>query len=111
MVVTNRPSRCTGMPVDAHRCTTDAGSPRNSDICFQPLSTSGCGLEADLVEEAGGVDGSFVGDACLDEARFDERLSEGTGLDTTLLMWMHIRCQNTSFGYTEFTHGVVMGGP
>ncbi len=84
MVVTNRPSRCTGMPVDAQRCTTDAGSPRNSDICFQPFRMPVSAVEVDLVEEGGCLEESFVGDACLDEADFDELLLDETGLDIAL---------------------------
>src|ERR1700720_349514 len=43
-VKTNGPSRCKGIPSAAHRLTTDTGSPKNSEICFQPFRDSGCGL-------------------------------------------------------------------
>jgi len=40
-VTTDRPWREIGIPVRAHRCTTEIGSPKNDAICRQPLSVSG----------------------------------------------------------------------
>src|ERR1017187_930497 len=34
-------SACRGIPSAAHRLTTDTGSPKNSEICFQPFRVSG----------------------------------------------------------------------
>jgi hypothetical protein len=42
-VETNWPSRCRGIPSAAHRLTTDTGSPKKSEICFQPFRGSSCG--------------------------------------------------------------------
>jgi hypothetical protein len=49
VVLTNRPCRRTGIPSDAHLCTTEVGSPRKAAICCQPLSSSGVVLTFDSV--------------------------------------------------------------
>jgi hypothetical protein len=41
VVSTYRPCRRTGIPSDAQRWTTDAGSPKKAAICCQPVSVSG----------------------------------------------------------------------
>src|SRR5580698_1479250 len=41
-VETNWPSRWKGIPSAAHRLITDRGSPKNSEICFQPFRVWDC---------------------------------------------------------------------